>query len=85
MHDVGDERDGVKEMDQLRDAECSEESLTDISKITLASQISIWRTGEVIEVFTEKHLLQNPVNVSQRLFAERSVDSFAKCFGHALH
>lgn len=52
----GERRDGVKEMDRLRDAECSEESLTDISRITLASQISIWRTGEVIEVFTEKHL-----------------------------
>lgn len=53
----GKGRDGVKEMDRMRDAESSEESLTDITKITLASQISIWRMGEVIEVLTAKHLL----------------------------
>lgn len=50
----GKGRFGVNEMDRVRDAESSEESLTDISKFTLASQISIWRTGEV---FTAKHLL----------------------------
>ncbi len=54
---LGKERDGVKEMDRMRDAESSEESLTDITKITLASQISIWRMGELIEVLTAKHLL----------------------------
>lgn len=50
------ERDGVKEMNLMSDPESSEESLMDITKITLVSQISIWRMGEVRWVFTTKHL-----------------------------
>lgn len=81
----GKERDRMREMDQVKDAESSEERLTDITTITSASQISIWRMGKVIEVFTANHPLKNLVNTSQRLFPERSTDSFAKCFGHASH
>lgn len=53
-----------------RSVEEREKSMTDITKITVASQISIWRMGQVIEGFYCKAPLvkKNPVNVSQRLF-----------------
>ena len=72
--------EGVKEMDQVRDSDSCEERLTFcISKISLLSQISIWRMGIIIEVYTANKSLQDPVNMSKRLFAESS----AECFGHA--